>query len=364
MPATSPLVPLAEIYARSVADAVRQEYPNSPRNTLDGPQDLQTPRQLHPAFYGCFDWHSAVEMHWALVRLLRLAPDAVPDLVGEVLDEHLTSENLTAETAHFAGGSAWERPYGWGWLLMLAEELDDWTDELDDEAAAADDEPAGDGAAGDGAAGDGAAGDGSAGDGSAPNGRVAGWSAAVHPLAGRLAALLTQWLAKATYPTRDGAHLNSAFGLSRALPWARRHDPVLAQAIDDAARRWFAHDTDYPAHYEPGGADFLSGALTEAELMASVLPDAEFGPWFAAFLPDPSPLYTPAHVSDAADGYITHLHGLNLYRAHALGRLADRLGPAASAARQAHLDASLPAVIGGDWMAEHWLAAYAVLALG
>lgn len=340
MPATSPLARLARIYSASIVDAVRQEYPNSPRNTLDGPQDLQTPRRLHPAFYGCFDWHSAVEMHWALIRLLRLAPDDVPELVSDVLTDHLTTENLAVETAHFAAGSTWERPYGWGWLLTLAAELDDWSAEINGEAAAGTGIVAALGA------------------------RVAGWSATVRPLAECLAQLMVQWLEKATYPTRDGAHMNSAFGLSRALPWARRHDPRLAHAIDDVARRWFSADTDYPVRYEPGGADFLSGALTEAVLMASVLPDAEFGPWFAAFLPDPAPLYTPVHVSDAADGYITHLHGLNLYRAHAFGALAERLGPQASAARQLHLDASLTAVIGGDWMAEHWLAAYAVLALG
>lgn len=323
----APLPALARTYGDAVADAVRREYPNALRHVLTSAEDAGlTPRRLHPAFYGCFDWHSAVEMHWALVRLLRLAPEETPDTVVAVLDEHLTAENLLVERAYFDGGTVWERPYGWGWVLSLGAELRSWAD--------------------------------------AGDVRARGWADAVAPLAERLAELMTGWLGRATYPTREGAHMNSAFALVRSWDWAAGHDPALLAAIRDAALRWFAADVDYPVAWEPGGSDFLSGALTEAELMHRVLPADEFRRWIAAFLPDPSPLWTPAVVSDAADGYITHLHGLNLYRAAALRTLADVLGPGAQAARQAHLDASLPAVVGGDWMAEHWLAAYAVLALG
>jgi len=321
----SDLDQLAARYAGPITDAVRKEYPNSPRHTMNGPDDLAPPRQLHPAFYGCFDWHSAVEMHWALVRLLRLAPQATPPSVAEVLDEHLTPANLAVETAYFDDHRTWERPYGWGWLLTLAAELRDWSAEADDE-------------------------------------QVARWADAVAPLATRLSHLMIDWLAKASYPTRDGAHMNSAFGLVRAWRWSAQDEP-LREAISTTARGWFTDDRDYPVGYEPGGADFLSGALTEAELMHAVLPGDEFARWFATFLPDPSPLYRPAVVSDSADGYITHLHGLNLYRAHAFRVLAGQLGVRAEQAGQAHLDASLPSVVGGDWMAEHWLAAYAILAL-
>lgn len=323
---TAQLDQLAETYARAIADAVRQEYPNSPRNSLNSAADLKTPSELHPAFYGCFDWHSAVEMHWALVRLLRTVPQSVPAEVVSVIDEHLTADKLAVETAYFDGNTNWERPYGWGWLLMLAHELDLLAAE-----------------------------------GMHPDAQ--NWADAVRPLASRLAQLMTGWLAKASYPTRDGAHANSAFALARSLPWARANSPELSAAIESAARQWFSTDTDYPVRYEPGGADFLSGALTEAVLMSQVLPAEEFARWFAAFLPDPSPLYTPAVVSDSADGYITHLNGLNLYRAHAFALLADHLGEPAARARDAHLAAALPAVIGGDWMAEHWLAAFAILAL-
>ncbi len=264
-------------------------------------------------------------MHWALVRLLRLAPDACPASVVEVLDEHLTPANLVVETAYFDEHRNWERPYGWGWALTLAAELRDWARASTDE-------------------------------------RVDRWAAAVAPLANRLSALMIDWLAKATYPTRDGAHMNSAFGLMRAWSWSEQADD-LREAISTRATGWYADDRDYPIGYEPGGADFLSGALTEAELMHAVLPEGDFGPWFAAFLPDLSPLYEPAVVSDSADGYITHLHGLNLYRAHAFRVLADQLGARGEQAAQDHLDAALPSVIGGHWMAEHWLATYAILAL-
>jgi len=321
----SELDQLAAHYAEPITDAVRKEYPNSPRHTMNGPDDLATPRRLHPAFYGCFDWHSAVEMHWALARLLRLAPEATTPEVAQVLDEHLTSANLAVETAYFDDHRNWERPYGWGWALTLATELREWAAESDDD-------------------------------------QVARWAEAVAPLANRLSELMIDWLAKTDYPTRDGAHMNSAFGLVRAWSWAAKDD-TLREAISTSATRWFSDDRDYPVGYEPGGADFLSGALTEAELMHAVLPAGEFEAWFANFLPDPSPLYEPAVVSDSADGYITHLHGLDLYRAHAFRVLAQPLGVRAEKARQDHLEASLPSVVGGDWMAEHWLAAYAILAL-
>lgn len=312
-------------YAETILAAVRQEYPNHLRHVMDGPDDRPTPRALHPAFYGCFDWHSAVEMHWALARLLRLVPAATPAAaVAAVLDEHLSPAGLAVEAAYFADRPGFERPYGQGWLLTLAAELRSW--------------PYAD-----------------------------RWSAAVEPLAARIAAVLVDWLPKLTYPVRDGAHQNTAFGLARA--WAYDDGPLRA-AIEVAARRLYLSDRDYPAAWEPGGGDFLSAALTEAELMALVLPPPEFEAWFAGFLPVvPDSLCTPALVSDPTDGQIAHLHGLNLYRAYAFRRLAAVLAPSDPRrsimldAATAHADAALPHVVGGDWMTEHWLAAYAVLLL-
>jgi len=322
---TSPLVAVGSGYARTILDAVRLEYPNHLRHLMVDADDRPTPREVHPAFFGCFDWHSAVEMHWALVRLLRLVPSAVPAAeIRAVLDEHLTPSALAVETAYFTDRPGFERPYGWGWTLMLAAELESWDGATD-------------------------------------------WSAALAPLAARIAQLYVDWLPGAAYPTRDGAHMNSAFGLVRALPYAADR-PDLHAAICAAARRWFAEDRDYPAAWEPGGADFLSGALTEAELMAAVLPADEFASWFAAFLPVlPLSLRTPAVVSDPTDGQIAHLHGLNLYRAFAFARLEEHLPPSDERrpvlvqAARAHADAALPVVTGADYMVEHWLAAYAVL---
>lgn len=325
-------------YAATIVRAVQQEYPNDLRHPMTGPDDRPAPREIHPAFYGCYDWHSCVEMHWALVRLLRLAPDALPaGQVRKVLGEHLTAEALTTEAAYFVGHPGFKRPYGWGWALMLAHELSTWDD---------------------------------------PDARR--WAANTRPLADIIAELFVVWLPRATYPSREGAHANSAFGLARALPFARARahdgDHRLLDAIGEAAWRWYGDDTDYPGGWEPNGADFLSPALAEAELMSEVLEPAAFADWFERFLPGlasrhPAALLEPAVVSDPTDGQIAHLHGLNLYRAYAYQRLAGTLAdgdprePVLRDAVRHHADASLPAVCGSGYMVEHWLACYAVLLL-
>jgi hypothetical protein len=329
---------IADGYEATILRAVQQEYPNYLAHPMTSPHDRPRPRELHPAFYGCYDWHSCVEMHWALVRLLRLAPDALPGRdVRAVLDDHLTADALATEAAYFVARPGFERPYGWGWALMLAHELAAWDD---------------------------------------PDARR--WAANIGPLADTIAGLFLAWLARATYPSRDGAHGNSAFGLVRALPLASARaddgDPSLLAAISQAAQRWYGDDRDYPAGWEPGGSDFLSPALTEAELMSEVLQPAAFADWLDRFLPGlasrhPPSLFEPAIVSDPTDGQIVHLHGLNLYRAYAYQQLtrvlpdADPRGPVLRDAGRRHAEASLPAVRGGDYMAEHWLACYAVLLL-
>lgn len=327
-------------YARVALDNIGREFPTVVWQLLTGPDDrLVRPRELTPVFYGSFDWHSCVEMHWLLVRLLRVAAEAVPAAeIRRALDAQFTKAGLAAEAAFIAGWSGpGQRPYGWGWALTLAHELAD----LDD-----------------------------------PDGRR--WAAAMSPLADAVSGRFTGWLPKATYPVRHGLHPNSAFGLSLALPYAleraRAGDAALADAITAKALAWFGADADYPGGYEPSGHDFLSPALAEAELMAQILPTAEFTSWLDRFLPgiasgQPAALFTPATVSDSADGQIAHLHGLNASRAWCWRRLAEvlppgdpRVGPALDAARR-HADAALPHVVGGDYMVEHWLAAYAVLLL-
>ncbi|RZJ41564.1 MAG: DUF2891 family protein, partial [Brevundimonas sp.] len=82
----------------------------------------------------------------------------------------------------------------------------------------------------------------------------------------------------------------------------------------------------------------------------------------------PATLFTPASVSDRSDGKIAHLDGLNLSRAWCWREIASALPESdirAVIARRAaatHLDAALPHVT-GDYMGEHWLASFALLAL-
>jgi hypothetical protein len=323
-------------YARAALGNIGQEFPSYISTTMTAPGDFPfRPRHRNPVFYGSFDWHSCVEMFWLLVRLLKAAPDDVP--AGEIrtaLNARLTPEGLRAEAAFMttAHGAAMERPYGWGWALALAAELDDWDDQ-DAER----------------------------------------WAVSLRPLAEALAGNFLHWLPLATYPLRMGVHTNSAFGISRALPYAdRQPDGDLARALRAAAGRWFRADADYPGAWEPSGHDFLSPALCEAELMARLLPRADFPGWLARFLPgiadgQPAALFTPAVVTDSTDGYIAHLRGLNLSRAWCWRRLAETLPPddpraaVCAHACEVHAAASLPYVTGDDYMVEHWLAAYAVL---
>ena len=318
----------AEGFAGAILGAVRREYPNQLGHRITGPDDRPLPHELHPSFYGCSDWHSAVEMHWALVRLLRAVPDQVPATEARaILDEHLTADRISVEAAYFETHPWFERPYGWGWALMLVHEVATWED---------------------------------------PD--AGRWTAALEPLAEALEHRYLEWLPKATYPQRDGMHANSAFALARALPFARlRSDPLLS-AITAVARRWYGDDRGYPADWEPSGADFLSPALTEAELMTTV--SENFVDWFNRFLPElPTSLLEPAIVSDSADGFIAHLHGLNLSRAFCWSRIAEALPPddprieTISNAIARHAEAALPHIVGGDYVVEHWLACYALLLL-
>ena len=296
---------------------------------MDGPGQLVPPRELHPAFWGSLDWHSCVEMHWILVRLLRLYPKIrVATEMRAALDADLTAEKLAVEARYVAEHRGFERPYGWGWALMLAHELALWNDA------------------------DGAR-----------------WLANIAPLSDAIITRFLEWLPKATYPLRIGLHGNSAFGLTLALPFARTRDDLRA-AFREAALRWFANDVDYPASWEPSGADFLSPALTEADLMRALLEPEMFGRWFSRFLPAlPTALTEPAVISDPTDGQTAHLHGLNLSRAFAMRRIAAAL-PASDPRRGAletsaarHVDASLGAAVGSDYMVEHWLPAFALLYL-
>ena len=314
---------------------VTREYPNKLDHVLFSGADAIGPRALHPIFYGSFDWHSCVHGYWLLARILRRFP-SIPETtrIGVLFDEHLTDANVDVETAYAAHPSrgGFERPYGWAWLLMLSAELS--RHESDDGKR---------------------------------------WSQSLAPLAQVFARRFQEFLPKATYPIRVGTHYNTAFAIALASEYSdAMRDYKLTSALSDAARRWYTNDINAQA-WEPSGDDFLSSTLIEAECMRRVLPRDEFSKWFGDFLPniehrEPATLFVPATVSDRSDGKIAHLDGLNLSRAWCWRSIAStwnatdsRYAVASDAARN-HLQASLPHVA-GDYMGEHWLATYAMLAL-
>lgn len=329
---------LASRLAHIALEGITREYPNATGHVLLDAADLRRPRELHPAFYGCFDWHSAVHTHWQLVRLLRLLP-ALPEAgaIRAALDAHLTPANLSAEAAYFVepGRRGFERPYGWAWLLKLAEELLRWDD---------------------------------------PQARR--WSAALTPLAALIEERYLEFLPRLTYPVRSGVHSSTAFGLTFALDYALAagHGP-LGELIAARSLDYYGADRDAPAVWEPGGSDFLSPCLAEADLMRRVLPAEQFAGWLAGFLRGlaaggPPQLLTPALVSDRSDGQIVHLDGLNLSRAWCMWGVAGALPPndprrqVLLAAALRHAEAGLEGVGTGDYMGDHWLGSFALYMLG
>lgn len=323
---------IASSFARIALGHVTREYPNKLDHVLDGPGDARTPRDLHPIFFGSFDWHSCVHGYWLLASLLRREP-GIPEAtaIRALLDDALTADKVAGEVAYLARPSSrgFERPYGWGWLLKLQAEL----------LAHAD-----------------------------PR-----WARALQPLAAAFAERFREFLPKAHYPIRTGVHSSTAFAIALAQEYAvAAGDPGLSALFAEKARAWYLADRDAPA-WEPSGDEFLSATLMEAECLRRLLPPAEFAPWLQAFLPRaaerrPASLFTPATVSDRSDGKIAHLDGLNFSRAWCWREIAatlpagDPLAVAAEATAREHLAASLPHVA-GDYMGEHWLASFALLAL-
>lgn len=327
----------ASAFARLALKGIHKEYPNKPGHVMNGVADIKGPRALHPAFYGCFDWHSAVHGHWMLVRLVRQFPD-LPERqqIRTALGDNLTAKNLKAEADYFSrpNSQSFERTYGWAWLLKLAQELRGWDD---------------------------------------ADGRR--WSKNLQPLADVIVARYLAFLPKQTYPIRSGVHPNTAFGLSFALDYARAvdHQPLRA-LIEERSRSYFGKDANAPAAWEPDGADFFSPSLMEADLMRRVLPRAEFHAWLKRFLPklakgEPKSLFEPAKVTDRSDPQLVHLDGLNLSRAWCLKSIATAMPPGAPArnvlleASARHAREALPHVASGDYAGEHWLASFAVYLL-
>lgn len=315
---------------------VAQEYPNKIAHVMQSDEDLAPPRELTPTFQGCFDWHSAVHGHWLLARLARLYPEAAFALEARnALASSLTPEKIALEVAYFQGEgrASFERPYGLAWLLQLSAELRQWDDV-----------------------------------------QAQQWAMALGPLEQIAADRLRSWLPKLHYPIRTGEHSQTAFALGLALDWARIADDVdLEQLI--IRRALFYHDEDVacPLGYEPGGQDFLSPCLAEADLMRRIFSQGEFGQWLQTFLPgletaavgDPDPWLPVAIVTDRVDGKLAHLDGLNLSRAWMLEGIASAL-PAddhrrvvLSEAAMRHRQSGLAAVTGEHYAGGHWLGSFA-----
>ena len=308
---------LAERFASVALANIARDYPRRIDHLLASAGGELRPRVVHPAFYGAYDWHSAVHMHWTLVRVLRLYPvSRAAPAIADALDEHLAPETLARELDYFRSpaGRTFERPYGWAWLL-----------ELQAEALRA-------------------------------QGR---WASALAPLAREIASRTVDYLRAAPYPVRAGSHGNSAFTCLLALDYARTAgDSMLASEIREAAHRWYERDRDAPLAYEPSLDDFLSPSLCEAVLMQEVLPESDLRRWLERFAPDGfAALREPPEGYDASDPKHSHLDGLCFSRAWCFARL----GSEENAERL--LAAALPHVV-GDYAGEHWLATFALLALG
>jgi Protein of unknown function (DUF2891) len=327
----------ASHFAGLALKCVTREYPNKPEHVMNASHDVQSPKSLHPAFYGCYDWHSSVHGHWMLVRLLVMFPN-LPEAqtIRQTVSANLTAENIRVETAYLQqpNRQSFERTYGWAWLLKLAEEVS----RLDDAEAKS-------------------------------------WQKNLQPLVDALVSRYVSFLPKQTYPIRTGVHPNTAFGLAFAFDYAKTvGNEQLAALIAERSRTYFAKDTNYPAGWEPGGEDFFSAALMEADLMRRVLSAAEFRRWFHRFLPklaagSPKALLHPATVTDRSDPKLVHLDGLNLSRAWCMRSIAASLPPSDSSRRRLvtaarlHADDALAHVASGDYSGEHWLASFAVYLL-
>lgn len=326
--------PAAARFAGLALECVHKEFPTKIAHVLNGEQDVRPPRELTPAFYGCYDWHSSVHGHWLLARLARTFPDApFAAPARAALAESLTPEHIAGEVKYLsgAGRASFERPYGLAWLLQLGAELREWND---------------------------------------PQARA--WSAALQPLEAEASRRLADWLPKLAKPIRIGEHDQTAFSFGLILDWARTSgDRAMTDLLVGRIRDFYLADRGCPFSWEPSGQDFLSPCLAEADLMRRVLPAGEFATWLGAFLPSiprngGSAWIEPAVVTDPEDPKLAHLDGLNLSRAWMLEGIASALPPkdtrlpSLRAASARHREAGLKAVTGEHYEGGHWLGSFAV----
>jgi hypothetical protein len=320
-------------FAAMAMDCVHKEYPNHILHHVTGPGQMGEPRELYPAFHGCFDWHSSVHGHWLLVRLLHLEAAGLDRAaLIAALDRNLTAENIAGEVRYFEGEdrAGFERPYGRAWLLQLSAELREWDDD---------------------------------------NARR--WLRNLQPLEDLIVAQAMDYLPNLHYAVRSGTHGQSAFSFGLMLDYARgAGSSDFEQLLVEKIRQFYLGDRDCPLSYEPSGEDFLSPCLMEADLLRRVLPAREYAHWLKKFLPQiprngRGSWLAVGVVTDPTDGKLVHLDGVNLSRAWALENIAaslparDRRRAALQAAAAVHAEAGLAAVTGAHYAGGHWLASFA-----
>jgi hypothetical protein len=321
----------AELLISLPLKCTEQEYPNKLSQTLAGDEDLLSPTILHPAFYGCFDWHSSVHGHWSMVKLLKEFPEMeLADSAMGILQKNITSENIATELEYFARKTegSFERTYGWAWLLKLAEELHTWKH---------------------------------------PNAKVLEQN--LQPLTDVIVTKYLEYLPKLQYPIRVGTHSNTAFGLSFAYDYASTTSSIdLKNLIESRAKDFYTKDSGCPLTWEPSGYDFLSPCLEEIDLMRRILSEEDFMNWLDSFMPElkeKSFTMETGIVGDRTDGHLVHLDGVNFSRAWCLFGLANQYPEFShlNALAKTHFNYSYPNLIGDDYEGGHWLASFAIMAM-
>lgn len=312
---------------------VHKEYPNKISHVLAGDDDVKPPRELFPAFYGCFDWHSSVHGHWLLTRILKTDPESpMTDAIIAALSESFTPEHIAAEVDYITTDNrgSFERPYGLAWFLQLVAELE----ESDDQ-------------------------------------QLSEWRETLRPLEEAIVHKVKLWLPNLVYPIRLGTHNQSAFGFALMIDYARTvEDPVLESMLVEKSREFHLTDTNCPINYEPSGEDFLSPCLQEADLMRRVMSREEFAIWLRNFLPGiprdgSADWLEPGIVKDASDGKLVHLDGVNLARAWAMEGIAAALPegdariPALLASAELHRETGVAAISSENYEGSHWLGSFA-----
>lgn len=312
-------------------ECMQVEFPNKLNQTIGADEDLQSPSALHPAFYGCFDWHSSVHGHWSLVSLLKQFPDLdSASVIRAKLQQNMSSANIETEVNYFYGefNKSFERTYGWAWLLKLAEELHTWDDPLAREL-----------------------------------------ESNLQPLTDLVVNAYIEFLPKLNYPIRVGEHTNTAFGLTFAYDYAEvLHNDSLKNLISSRAKDFYFNDMSCPITWEPSGFDFLSPCLEEADIMRRVLPKEEFLVWLDKFLPQLKSKdfqLATGRVSDRTDGKLVHLDGVNFSRAWCLYSIANQYPEYAHLKKVAndHINYSLPSIVDDNYEGTHWLGSFAIYAL-